>query len=289
MTEFPFKIITTSFDPAQAELHVQYTGMEAFDANEWSGSIIGPYCHARQTIAISYPLNPSSNDAFSARVAEPCYWSPNAPFLYELVLQNNLDQRKYRHRWGLQSLLIKRNQFLQNQQKLTLRGVRLSQLPSSEMAITLREADVNLLLTPLTKDVTSIANWADQLGFYVLYEVHPDEDELLWYAESELFQHVSTMGFVFPQGSMQNPQLWHNAMLHLHRQRRDVFIGIIIEDVPLSMVQGHVEFVLAPVQFMPDLTAVKMPVVGIVRRFDLLSEELPLNWAGRISRVMPSE
>lgn len=289
MNVFPFKIMTTGFDPAHADLHLQYTGMEAFNASDWTGSVTGPYCHARHTIAISYQLHTSSRHTFNARIPEPCYWSPKTPFLYELVLQHKQQHSTYRHRWGLQSLFIKRNHFVHNQQNLTLLGVRLLQLPASEMTTTLRDADVNVLLSPLTTDVTTLASWADQQGFYVLYEVQPDEDELLWHAESKLFQHISTMGFVLPQISMQNPQLWHNAMLHLHRQRRDAFIGITIDTVPLNMVQGHVEFALAPLQLMPDLAAVKMPVIGIVRRFDLLSEELPPNWAGRISRVLPSE
>lgn len=287
MNEFPFKIITTSYDPAKAELHLQYTGMEAFDATSWKGSVIGPYCHGRQTIAIAHTLEASSGDAFTVRIPEPCYWSPEVPFLYEVVLESS--QLKYRHRWGLQSLTIKRNQFQLNQEKLALRGVRFTQPLTTELANRLKHDHVNLLVTPLSHEAATIAQVGSELGLYVLYEVNPDEDELLWHAESTLFQHISTLGFVLPQSAMQNPQLWHNAMLHLHRQRRDVFIGISIETVPLSMVQGHVEFILSPVQFMPDLAAVKMPALVLVRRFDLLSEQLPLNWAGRVSRVLPSE
>jgi hypothetical protein len=289
MTDFPFKIITTSYDPAQAELHLQYTGMESFDGAAWKGSVIGPYCHGRQTIAIAHPLVPGNDDTFMARIPEPCYWSPTAPFLYELLLDDTESQLKYRHGWGLQSLVIKRSQFLLNQEKLTLRGVRLTQPLTTELASTLKQADVNLLVIPLSQEATTIASLADLQGLCVLYEVNPDEDELLWHAESVLFQHISTLGFVLPQSAMLNPQLWHNAMLHLHRQRRDVFIGISIETVPLSMVQGHVEFILSPVQFMPELAEVKMPALGLVRRFDLLHEELPINWAGRVSRVPPSE
>lgn len=289
MSEFPFKIITTGHDPAQAELHLQYTGMEAFDATTWKGSVIGPYCHGRHTIAIAHALVSGSDDTFAVRIPEPCYWSPTAPFLYEVVLESLHEPLKYRHRWGLQSLVIKRNQFLLNQDKLTLRGVRLLQTITNESASKLKQDHANLVVVPLSQEAATIASLADQHGLYVLYEVSPDEDELLWHAESVLFQHVSTLGFVLPQSAMQNPQLWHNAMLHLHRQRRDVFIGINIESVPLSMVQGHVEFILSPVQYMPDLAAVKMPALGLVRRFDLLHEELPINWAGRVSRVLPTE
>ncbi len=287
MSEFPFKIITTSYDPTKAELHLQYAGMEAFDARAWKGSVIGPYCHARQTIAIAHTLEASSSDAFTVRIPEPCYWSPEASFLYEVVLESS--QLKYGHRWGLQRLTIKRNQFQLNQEKLALRGVRLTQLLTTELANRLKQEHVNLLVVPLSLEAATIAQRGSERGFYVFYEVNPDEDELLWHAESILFQHVSTLGFVLPQSAMQNPQLWHNAMLHLHRQRRDVFIGISIETVPLSMVQGHVDFILSPVQFMPELAAVKMPALALVRRFDLLAEELPINWTGRVSRVLPSE
>lgn len=199
MTDFPFKIITTSYDPAQAELHLQYTGMDSFDATTWKASVIGPYCHGRQTIAIAHALEASSSDAFTVRIPEPCYWSPEVPFLYELVLEDTGSQLKYRHRWGLQSLVIKRNQFLLNQEKLALRGVRLTQLFTTELPSRLKQDHVNLLVVPLSHEAAAAAQMGSELGLYVIYKVNPDEDELLWHAESVLFQHISTLGFVLPQ------------------------------------------------------------------------------------------
>jgi hypothetical protein len=189
--------------------------------------------------------------------------------------------------WGLHSLHIRKRQFLQQQQPLRLKGVRLTQPLTEALANSFKHLGINLLVMSLAHDPAGTAQLADQFGFHVLYEANPDEESQLWLAESSLPQHISTLGYLLPQTSMAHPQLWHNAMLHLHRQRRDIFIGISIDNVPLSMVQGHVEFLVTPAGQLEDLAGVKMPLLISVRRFDMLDEELPDQWAGRLSRVLP--
>lgn len=297
MADFPFKITTTSFDPALAEITLQHCPAdlltEPSQPVQIQGKVIGPFCEGRSTIAIAYPLSSVSNDegmVLKVRLPDPCFWSPDEPFLYRFELESTTEGwSRVSFAWGIKSLQLKKQYFLLNQVILPLRGVRLSQPLTQELSSKLRQLQINTLVVSLVTDsLASCAVQADTMGFHIIYQVQPDEEDLLWYAENQLLQHISTLGWLLPQASMKEPQLWHNAMLHLHGQRRDVFVGIIVDTVPLSMVQGHVEFLLVPAQYFEDLQGVQAPRVVSVRRFDLLEEELPTNLAGRISRVMPT-
>ena len=291
MQTLPIKFTTTRLDPEQAELTVQYTGLEPLSS-----------FHPRLNVTIypdgdfsdeTYTMYRDSNDESIWRVTipQPRYWSPETPNTYRLQFQ--FDHQLLR--WGFKSLQLRNRQWHLQQSRIQLRGVRYqgdfpSVLPSAPPSIhlaILKSRGVNVLLQSLSDHKREMCMRADGYGLHVLSEVNPEDDASLWYAEEVLSQHVSTLGYVLPQSSMAHPQLWHNAMLHLHRQRRDIFIGISIDTVPLSMVQGHVEFLVTPTAYLDNLAAVKMPLIETVRRFDLLNEDLPERMAGRISRVMP--
>lgn len=298
MPDLPFKISTTSFDAAQAEITVQYLSDELINevsaAVTLQGKIVGPYCVDRTTVATSHALElvPDSVDTLRGRLPDPCFWSPETPFLYQIHVNVKKEQEQsFRFHWGIQSVQIKKNKFTIDGQPHLLRGVRLNQPLAHDLAQQLRQQHINCLVMPLEICLThdDTPRLADSFGFHLLYEAGPDEETMLWQAESRLSMHISTLGYILPQASMQNPQLWHNAMLHLHRQRRDIFVGIQVDDVPLSMVQGHVEFLLVPQQHVEEVASVKVPKLVSVRRFDLLREQLPVNLAGRVSRVLPSD
>ncbi|HMP16697.1 MAG TPA: hypothetical protein PKD72_06730 [Gemmatales bacterium] len=284
---FPFSIQTLTHNPAHAEIRLVYAGLESFDSSVWKCTVVGPYCHERQTIAVAYAASSPTEQGWIVHIPEPCLWSAATPFLYEVKVQKRGEQ--YHHRWGIRALTVQRKRFLENQEPMAIRAVRVLKGFDETLAGQLRRAGVNSLMMPLSELLGENAQLADRYGFHVLYEINPEEDELLWKAESTLPLHISTMGYLLPQATMQQPQLWHNAMLHLHRQRRDIFIGIPVDTLPLSVVQGHVEFLVAPSSQMEELAVVKMPVIASVRRFDVLAEELPTNWAGRVSRVLPGE
>src|SRR4029079_16611250 len=106
-------------------------------------------------------------------------------------------------------------------------------LPQEAELTRLRSVGINLLLLPL--GFAQVADAADMHGFLVIYLVSPEDETALWEAEASLFNHVSTLGFVLPQATMRQPQLWHNAMLHLHGHRRDVYVGIHVEELPVGL------------------------------------------------------
>lgn len=286
MNEIPFKFTTSRFDPALAEVTIQYTGLDAVDNTQLDAYLVGPICMGRSTVTIAHPLKAVSGEDSKWRVLipDPCFWSAEEPHLYQLQVKTSVLPKVS---WGLHSLYIRKRQFLQQQQPLRLKGVRLTHTLTESSAILFKEHGINLLSVSLEKDPTPTAQIADQYGFHVLYETNPDEEAQLWLAEHSLPLHISTLGYLLPQASMAHPQLWHNTMLHLHRQRRDIFIGITIDTVPLSMVQGHVEFLVTPERHLEDLAGVKMPLLISVRRYDMLNEVLPDQWAGRLSRALP--
>lgn len=287
MDQSPFKLTTTRFDHDLAEVTLQYTGLEPIDVLQ--ASCVGPLdCMLSPYNETTTPFLrvPGNELIWRTTIPQPYYWIPESPSQYRVEFA---DRRWPVIHWGIKSLLMRKRQFLLQQEPIQWRGVRLQGTLDNAPTPHLKLSHVNLLLVPLTISLASLPMDANRLGFHVLYEVNPEDDASLWYAEEVLSQHVSTFGYVLPQASMSHPQLWHNAMLHLHRQRRDIFVGIAIDTVPLTMVQGHVEFLLAPAAFIDDLAAVRMPLIETVRRFDLLMEPIPDRMAGRISRVMPED
>lgn len=298
MPDVPFKLSTTNFDPTHAEVTLQYTPADLEAAPGVSptvqGKVLGPYCVDRATVIVSHPLQlvKGSTDILRARIPDPCFWSPELPFLYRLEVEVQTDvTERYQLDWGIQSMQIHRSKFQLNNEIYALRGVKIAHPLTRTMAERLRQSGVNLIVQPMKPDIDleAIAACGDTVGMYIVYEIDPDEEAMLWQAETELSRHISTLGYLLPQATMQHPQLWHNAMMHLHRQRRDTFIGIQLEHVPLDMVQGHVEFMIVPVASMEAVGSVKVPKLASVRRFDALAEELPTNLAGRVSRVLPAE
>jgi hypothetical protein len=284
MSEFPLKITTTRYDVAAAEVTVQYHGLEPLA--QLDATIEGPFCRGLSLAIDTFAFDMADEETSSWRVAihEPHFWSPSSPNLYRLK-SSQWSERD----WGIKSLTLRKRCFHLQEELHQLRGVRVTSTLTTELADLLKLANINMLVLPLQLNLEASAVLADQWGFHVIYEANPEDDASLWYAEEIPSQHISTFGYVLPQASMAHPQLWHNAMLHLHRQRRDIFIGITVDTVPLTMVQGHVEFLLASAVFIDALAAVKMPLIETVRRFDLLADALPDRMAGRICRVLPEE
>lgn len=298
MLDTPIKLTTTGFGTDYAEITIQYLNDELGDANQ-----------TQLRVKASEPISIDDNDHASCRevvsnqstsctlrltIHSPRFWSPETPSLYKLEIKVTRPYemaKVFTLSWGIKALQIDRSFFVLNGSQHLLRGVRLTQLLTEELATRLRRFHINTLIVPLevSPSMQKLPELADSFGFHVLYEVSIDDENLLWYAENNLFSHVSTLGWVLPQASMHNAQLWHNAMLHLHRQRRDVFVGILVDSLPLSMVQGHVEFILVPMNQIEELDNVTMPRLALVRRFDLMPSTFSTNLAGCVSRLLPQE
>lgn len=296
MNEIPFTITTTNYDPALAEITIQYSPNQISTEDQpvtVSARIAGPWCNDQllSNKKIECEITTDDHMVLRASLAGPKFWSNTSPNLYRChveLKQESKEPVNYTIDWGIKTLQIHRSRFELNGQRHLLRGVRVNDLPTQHFAEQCRQHAINTLFVPMAYQhlLESVPAFADTHGLHVLYELNADEEHHLWLAETHLLNHISTLGWVLPQSDMANAQLWHNAMLHLHGHRRDVFVGIMIEKVPLSMVQGHVDFLLVPMQFLPSLENVQVPKVASVRRFDLLEHDASINLAGTISRTL---
>src|SRR5262245_35614132 len=80
-------ILTTRFDPAEAEVSITVAPQEFAEGLSLRGRLMGPRSPHVETIEIAYYLQalPPSEDQLRARVVIPeaNLWSPKTPFLYD--------------------------------------------------------------------------------------------------------------------------------------------------------------------------------------------------------------
>jgi hypothetical protein len=85
--DIEFRLLDASDVEARVEVH--YMGRNAAHA-ELTGTISGPRVEGSRTLPATTALRPLANAAFSAASAiltDPCYWSPERPFLYDVSLE----------------------------------------------------------------------------------------------------------------------------------------------------------------------------------------------------------
>src|SRR6516164_11712247 len=84
-------ILTTRFDPTEAEVTVVATPEQPADNLELRGRLMGPRCPYADTVEVAYNLRPltAQDDLPRARVIIPeaSPWEPETPFLYDGPLE----------------------------------------------------------------------------------------------------------------------------------------------------------------------------------------------------------
>jgi hypothetical protein len=269
---------TTRFDPLEAEV----TATVLVDSPEAClrirGQLCGPRSPYAETLEIAYPFKPLPMEEgllkVRAIIPEANFWSPRTPLLYEAVIElltgdQVIDSRRALH--GLRHVVLNRKGLALNGQRVRL-NARMAATLSDHDAQQWRKAGINTLIAPVALNSADLWNAAERLGFFVLGELDGADDELLWYAEEVLSRRVSVLGWVLPQRLTREPQLWHNAMLHLHGERRDMLIGMRIEDLPLGVPPGHVSFIVCDEQRLTELGEATLPRLILARRGDMLSD-----------------
>jgi hypothetical protein len=260
--------------PAEAELAVTWVPEDPASSGwELRGRLTGPRHAFRETIQIPYPLRPQPRTAEPVRarivIPDPLLWSPTDPYLYVGPIEVCRDGTVVaRCEWstGLCTTQLQTRKGMRlNGQPLLLSGLacreaRLDQAPAW------RAAGVNLLLTSLTDANRGLWSAADRLGFFVLGEIDPDLDELLWYAAEVLSQHTCCLGWVLPQELATQPQRWHQVVSLLQAQRPGVFLGLRVATLPLGVVPGHVSFLVGEAELLDALPAQGLPHLPILPR-----------------------
>ena len=83
------EIITGEATESHARLTIRLRNSEERDA-KIAGKLIGPHCLNSRTLPATYPVRPIESETGTLAevlVTEPCYWTPELPFLYQLDLE----------------------------------------------------------------------------------------------------------------------------------------------------------------------------------------------------------
>jgi hypothetical protein len=283
-------VLTTRFDPAEAEVSITVAPQHPAENLSLRGRLMGPRSPHVETIEIAYYLQPapSSADLLRVRVVIPeaNLWSPQTPFLYEGPVElwsgeERVDQQQVVH--GLRHAVLGRKGLRLNGHPFHIHGVTANTL-ADEVAQRLRNAGCNLLVAKVGLESASVWEKAERLGFLVLGQLEGTDDDLLWYAEDHLCRRTSAFGWLLPQSLTREPQLWHNAMLHLQAGRRDVLFGVKLEDLPLGVLPGHVSFVACEEGFLPELRELTIPRLILGQRGDTSEPERSPRIIGKVFR-----
>jgi hypothetical protein len=117
----------------------------------WAGSSIeiqltGPRCERARTLPATFRSDPNG----TLLVTDPCYWTPQLPFLYDLQLTLQLaddSQIDWKHSIGLRRWDIERRNLLSERRRIVLRGAviaepdvaMLTDAVGAEMALLVRD------------------------------------------------------------------------------------------------------------------------------------------------------
>jgi hypothetical protein len=264
-------VLTTRFDPAEAEVTVVVTPEQFAPDLEIAGRLMGPKCPYSETVEIAYPLKPLPQDDGLLRarilIPEASPWEPVTPFLYEGPLELRqagqvLDRRTVSY--GLRNLVLRRKGLALNGRDYRFRGARVSQCDEAT-ARRLHAAEVNLLVAPVKLGDTAIWQVADRFGFFVLGQVDATTDEVFWFAEEQLAPHTSCFGWVLPQEVLAQRQVWHAAVSVLRGHRQQLLMGIKLDEPFSGVLPGEVSFVVCGEQLLPEIQAVHLPRIVLAK------------------------
>lgn len=284
--------IPTLLTPAEAEITFVTVPDEPGAGWDLRGRVTGPTSAYGETIEVAYPLKPLPGEGDTVRakvfIPEPTSWTPATPFLYHAHLELTRGGEVVERATLPQSLkdlkLHEKKGVRLNGQPFTFSG-HLGRRVEEATATELHAAGVNLLLLPLTE--ANLPAWvlANRLGFFIIGQIDPEEEALLWTASEKLNREPSTFGWLLPQSLIGRPQQWHQVASLLHGQRPDVFLGIKVEQLPLGTLPGHVSFAIGEPTVLGTLAAEGLPCLGLVPRSG--QPEIPelstawLGWVGR--------
>ncbi len=264
-------ILTTRFDPAEAEVTIVVTPEQLGPDLELAGRLMGPKCPYSDTVEIAYPLKPLPQEDGLPRarvlIPEASLWDPVAPFLYEGPIElRRADeaQDKRTASTGLRNLVLRRKGLVLNGREFHFRGVRASQ-GDKETAGRLHDAGFNLLLTPVKPADTAVWETADRFGFFVLGQMDAASDEMFWFADEHLAPHTSCFGWVLPQEVLGQRQVWHAAVSVLRGHRQQLLMGIKLDEPFSGVLPGEVSFVVCGEQLLPEIQAVHLPRIVLAK------------------------
>lgn len=268
-------VIQIRLTPAEAELAFVAVPAEGGPTGdlELHGRLVGPRNAYAETIEVAYPLKPLPREGELLRaraiMPDPCFWSPAQPLWYEGQFELRRGGGKIAERRlpiCLRELRLHPRKGLRlNGAGLRLDGRQRRRLDEAEAAA-LHGEGVNLLVAPLAEPALPLWELGVRHGFFVLGEVDPEDEPLLWEASEKLSRSPAAFGWLLPQTLIRQPQRWHNAVSLLHGQRTDLLVGVKVEETPLGALPGHVAFAAGRPELLEEIQGAGLPGLALLRR-----------------------
>ena len=158
---FKFAVLQQTESSAQVVFEQTADGaVRAFTA-----SLRGPHCQFARTLPAEFSFSPiaTQSEAHLAQVIDPCYWTPDLPFLYDLHLQIQMDdgqELEQTTQVGLTRWESHGQNLRLETRRIVLRGAG-STCPSGETLQAAREAQTALLISEIDP---TVCETADELG-----------------------------------------------------------------------------------------------------------------------------
>ncbi len=151
----------------------------------WQGTVYGPFCEYAQTLPARVEFRPTTPDSLvpcEAVLPDPCFWTPESPYWYEVKLQARQGDRVLGacHRtFGIRPLTRQGRHLMLAGRRHVFRGARRTEARREPLAAW-REAGSTMLCD---QPDDTLCQQASQLGIMLLAQVPDAGDELqqtLW-------------------------------------------------------------------------------------------------------------
>ena len=139
---------------------VEVSGLAAAAKWDVSGVLRGPMCQYARTLPAAYQSAVDATGQVTFAVPEPCYWTPELPFLYRLTLEwkgAGGTAAPFDRTVGLRGLYCRRRDLMLESKRFVLRGGRANRLDIEELPLA-RKAETALVVDDPSDELCEAAS-----------------------------------------------------------------------------------------------------------------------------------
>ena len=192
-----------SADPAQARIYAAVTLTEnhknELDQFQLSGHLIGPTCDFAHTLTARIPFVTRKTDntlLAEAIVPDPCFWTPELPFLYRADLQLTKNQTIVEQQngiVGIRRLGIRSRELYFEGKRFVLRGAHLSDENNSPAESDLAFARETWTAAIVSRPTTGLCELASRRGLLLIADLRTSNDNRSPSATAEAIHSVAPL------------------------------------------------------------------------------------------------